>query len=62
MPEVIILDTHLWLWLVNANFEQFPSGWRDEIESVARVGVSPISCYEIALAHQKGRIQLPSTP
>jgi PIN domain nuclease of toxin-antitoxin system len=25
------------------------------------VGVSPLSCYEIALAHQKGRIKLPST-
>jgi PIN domain nuclease of toxin-antitoxin system len=62
MSEIIILDTHLWLWLINANFDQFPSRWRDEIESAARVGISPISCYEIALAHQKGRIQLPSTP
>jgi PIN domain nuclease of toxin-antitoxin system len=61
MPEVIVLDTHIWLWLINANFEQFPSHWRQQIESATQVGISPISCYEIALAHQKGRIKLPST-
>jgi PIN domain nuclease of toxin-antitoxin system len=60
MSEVIVLDTHIWLWLINANFEQFPSHWRDQIESAVRVGISPISCYEIALAHKKGRIKLPS--
>lgn len=61
MPEVIVLDTHLWLWLVNANFDRFPVDWRDQIELATRVGVSPISCYEIALAHQKGRIRLPAS-
>jgi PIN domain nuclease of toxin-antitoxin system len=61
MSQVIVLDTHIWLWLINANFDQFPSHWRDSIELASRVGVSPISCYEIALAHQKGRIRLPST-
>lgn len=58
MPEVIVLDTHIWLWLINANFEQFPSHWRNQIESAIHVGISPVSCYEIALAHQKGRIKL----
>lgn len=61
MSEVIVLDTHIWLWLINANFDQFPSHWRDQIELADCVGISPISCYEIALAHQKGRIKLPST-
>jgi len=59
MSEVIVLDTHIWLWLINANFDQFPSHWRDQIESANRVGISPISCYEVALAHQRGRIELP---
>jgi PIN domain nuclease of toxin-antitoxin system len=62
MSEVIILDTHIWLWLINANFEKFPAHWRDQIESATRVGISPISCYEIALAHKKGRIRMSSTP
>ncbi|PSB58005.1 type II toxin-antitoxin system VapC family toxin [Chamaesiphon polymorphus] len=62
MSEVIVLDTHIWLWLVNANFAEFPSHWRDRIESAARVGISPVSCYEIAMAHQKGRIKISTTP
>jgi PIN domain nuclease of toxin-antitoxin system len=62
MSEVIILDTHIWLWLINANFEKFPAHWCDQIESAERVGISPISCYEIALAHKKGRIIMSSTP
>jgi PIN domain nuclease of toxin-antitoxin system len=55
MSEIIILDTHIWLWLINANFAEFPASWRERIESAARVGISPVSCYEIAMAHQKGR-------
>lgn len=62
MSEIILLDTHLWLWLINGNFEKFPSHWKGQIESADRVGISPVSCYEIALAHSKGRILLPSTP
>ena len=62
MSEVIVLDTHIWLWLVNANFAEFPDHWRDRIESAARVGISPVSCYEMAMAHQKGRIKISTTP
>lgn len=59
MPEIILLDTHIWLWLINANYDQFPNHWQEQIEAAPQVGVSPISCYEIALAHQRGRIKLP---
>jgi PIN domain nuclease of toxin-antitoxin system len=61
MSEVIVLDTHIWLWFVNGNLDLFPSHWLSQIESASRVGISPVSCYEIALAHSKGRIELPST-
>jgi PIN domain nuclease of toxin-antitoxin system len=61
MSQIIILDTHIWLWLVNGNFDLFPARWRELIESAEQVGISPISCYEVALAHQKGRIKI-STP
>lgn len=57
MPEMIVLDTHIWLWFINANQEQLPAAWQKQIESAARVGISPVSCYEIALAHQRGRIE-----
>ncbi|MDF5720939.1 MAG: PIN domain-containing protein [Rhizonema sp. PD37] len=62
MSEVIVLDTHLWLWFINANLNQFPSHWLAQIEAAPQVGVSPVSCYEVALAHSRGRIELPSTP
>ncbi|SKB11323.1 PilT protein, N-terminal [Planktothrix sp. PCC 11201] len=62
MSEVILLDTHIWLWYINANFDQFPSDWRLRIESANQVGVSPVSCFEIAFAHKKGRIKLLCTP
>ena len=31
----------------------------DCIEQADRVGVSPVSCYELALAQQRGRLELP---
>jgi PIN domain nuclease of toxin-antitoxin system len=47
--------------LCRKSHDFFPARWRELIESAERVGISPISCYEIALAHQKGRIKI-STP
>jgi PIN domain nuclease of toxin-antitoxin system len=58
MSEVIILDTHIWIWLVNRNFDRFPSEWVDRLQSARQIGVSPVSCYEIALAQEKGRLRL----
>lgn len=59
MSEVIILDTHIWFWLINQEFQRFPTQWREAIETAEQVGVSVISCYKIALAQQRGRLQLP---
>ena len=55
---MIILDTHIWFWYINENFEQFPLEWTAQIQQADSVGVSPISCYEMALDHQKGRLAL----
>jgi len=49
----------MWIWFVNLAFENFPSEWKERIETASRVGVSPVSCYEIALAQQRGRLELP---
>lgn len=56
---MIVLDTHIWFWFIAQEFERFPDHWREQIETAAQVGVSIISCYEIALAQQKGRLELP---
>jgi PIN domain nuclease of toxin-antitoxin system len=59
MPQRIILDTHIWFWFINQDFQRFPDSWREKIETANQVSVSVISCYEIALAHQRGRLELP---
>lgn len=55
---MIVLDTHIWVWLVNGNFDRFPASWLPQIIGADRLGVSPLSCYEIALAQQRGRLEL----
>ncbi|PSB00401.1 type II toxin-antitoxin system VapC family toxin [Merismopedia glauca] len=59
MSEIIVLDTHIWFWFINQEFERFPAHWRAQIELADIVGVSPVSCYEIALANSRGRLELP---
>jgi PIN domain nuclease of toxin-antitoxin system len=59
--EVIILDTHIWIWLVNGNLDRFPASWLPQIMTSDCLGVSPLSCYEIALAQQRGRLELDMT-
>ena len=59
MPEIIVLDTHIWIWFITQEFELFPSHWRETIETASQVGVSAVSCYEVALAQQKRRLELP---
>jgi PIN domain nuclease of toxin-antitoxin system len=59
MSEVIVLDTHIWIWLINQEFDRFPESWRESIETIEQVGISPVSCFEVALAHQRGRLFLP---
>lgn len=56
---MIVLDTHIWFWFINQEFGRFPTSWRALIETTEHAGVSPVSCYEIALAQQKGRLALP---
>jgi len=59
MSEVIVLDTHIWFWFINRELERFPVAWQEAIETTAQVGISPVSCYEIALTQKKGRMSLP---
>lgn len=61
MSEIVVLDTHIWFWLMTQELERFPTHWQNEIDTAGRVGVSPVSCYEIALANNKGRLELPCT-
>jgi PIN domain nuclease of toxin-antitoxin system len=59
MPEVIVLDSHIWFWWINLEHHRMRPAMLAEIESAPRVGVSPVSCFELALAHRRGRLELP---
>jgi PIN domain nuclease of toxin-antitoxin system len=54
---MIVLDTHIWHWWVN----QIPGKLPDEIniliEEADEVGVSAISCFEMAWLMKHGRIK-----
>lgn len=56
---MIVLDSHIWFWWINLEHQRLPSALLAEIESAPRVGVSPVSCFELALASRRGRLTLP---
>ena len=56
----LLLDTHVWLWLVAGEASVKPSA-RAEIETSARADMlylSPISMWEVALKHSRGKLAL----
>lgn len=59
---MIVLDSHVWFWWINLEHHRLPASMVAAIENAPRVGVSPVSCYELALAHHRGRLELPSPP
>ncbi len=61
MSQVIVLDTHIWIWFINQELERFPIHWQEAIATSEVVAISPVSCYEVAIAQQRGRLQLPCT-
>jgi PIN domain nuclease of toxin-antitoxin system len=56
---MIVLDTHIWLWWVNEDKQNLKPEWMSRIQSPEDVGVSAISCFEIAWLERHGRIALP---
>ena len=63
MPErLIVLDSHIWFWWINLENSRFPDFLIPWIENADQVGVSSVSCFELALAVQKGRLSLPVSP
>ena len=54
---MIVLDSHIWFWWINLEHSRIPPAVLTEIETASRVGVSPVSCFELALAHRRGRLE-----
>ncbi len=55
---MIILDTHIWLWWINDDKNLLKAEWRELIDNAPEVGVSAISCFEVAWLDKHGRIAL----
>ncbi|MCA9730774.1 MAG: type II toxin-antitoxin system VapC family toxin [Deferribacteres bacterium] len=55
---MIVLDTHAWLFWVNDNIEEFTPKGLERIENENTLGVSAISCWEIAMLVAKDRLHL----
>jgi PIN domain nuclease of toxin-antitoxin system len=56
---MIVLDTHIWLWWINQDQKRLKPIWIQRIESGEPVGVSAISCFEVAWLSAHDRIELP---
>ncbi|MBU1858242.1 MAG: type II toxin-antitoxin system VapC family toxin [Verrucomicrobia bacterium] len=55
---MIVLDTHVWVWWVHGD-PHLPPEYRAILESQETLGVSIISCWEVAKLAQYGRLTLP---
>ena len=56
---MIVLDTHIWLWWINDDQQSLNSIRHEQIASAEVVGVSAISCFEVAWLARHRRIALP---
>jgi PIN domain nuclease of toxin-antitoxin system len=60
-PGPLVLDTHVWIWMVEGVREALSEAAIDAIEAAARDGavrVSAISVWEVAMLEARGRISL----
>lgn len=54
---LIVLDTHAWVWWAT-DAPQLSDTAREHIEAAPRLGVSPMSCWEVASLVRRGRLGL----
>ena len=59
---MILLDTHIWVWWVDGN-QQLTDRQRHNIQDNVRsgLGISAISCWEVAKLIEYGRLELACT-
>lgn len=54
---MIVLDTHTWLWYATES-EKLSKQAKTRINRAEALGVHPISCWEIAMLSNEGRVKL----
>jgi PIN domain nuclease of toxin-antitoxin system len=57
---MIVLDTHIWIWWVHGD-ERISKSQVDAIQTNEGdvIGISAISCWEVAKLVERGRLELP---
>jgi PIN domain nuclease of toxin-antitoxin system len=61
MSDLLILDTHIWLWAINGNVDRLSTEGLKAIETASQnnqLGVCAISVWEVGMLESKGRVQL----
>lgn len=57
---MIVLDTHVWVWWIHATAQLTPANLQSlDAAGPQGLGVSIISCWEVAKLVEYGRLQLP---
>lgn len=59
--DLLVLDTHIWIWLLNGNVKRLSSEGLSAIEQAsqsAQLGVCAISVWEVGMLEAKGRLRL----
>ena len=54
---MIVLDTHAWVWWVSAP-DKLSSRATSAINDAKRIGICPISCWEISMKVTMGRLEI----
>lgn len=57
-PGAVVVDTHAWLWW-NNDAARLSEQASEAIDASEAVGVSAVSCWELAMLAEKGRIVFP---
>jgi PIN domain nuclease of toxin-antitoxin system len=58
--DLLILDTHIWIWAINGNVDRLSSEGLEAIETASQnnqLGVCAISVWEVGMLESKGRVQ-----
>lgn len=58
--DLLVLDTHIWIWLLNGNPERLSADAVTAIEQASRsgqLGVCAISVWEVGMLESKGRVR-----
>jgi PIN domain nuclease of toxin-antitoxin system len=59
--DLLILDTHIWIWAINGNVDRLSTEGLKAIEIASQnnqLGVCAISVWEVGMLESKGRVQL----